>query len=542
MSMNYELSILCVIFFRIFTSSSASCDYHGFLYCLSVHIPPPTNLSRILYSPESPDYSTVLLSSIRNLRFVTPSRQKPYFIVTPTNISHIQASVICGRKHGLPIRVRSGGHDYEGLSYRSEDGRPFIIVDLANIRSVDVDPTKATAWVQAGATLGELYYTIAENSRQLGFPAGICPTVGVGGHLTGGGFGTMLRKYGLAADNILDAILIDANGEVLNKDTMGEDLFWAIRGGGAASFGIVVSWKIKLVPVPPKVTVFTISRNLAQGAVDLVTKWQSIAPKLHENLFIRIVITKEAKEGGEMEVVASFNSLFLGQCEELLQLMEKSFFELRMKREDCKEMSWIQSVLYFAFYTNRIPLEDLLDRGTKPERFFKAKSDFVQEPVPSFLWGRIWGRFLEDEAGVLIMDPYGGTMNNFSDSATPFPHRQGNLYNLQYFVEWRENGTVPYNKHMKWVRKVYKEMSPYVSHNPRAAYMNYRDLDLGKNELDGNVTSYSKAKVWGLRYFKSNFERLAFIKGRVDPGDFFRNEQSIPPLLPQESSAGFSAT
>nr|CAD1842246.1 unnamed protein product [Ananas comosus var. bracteatus] len=202
MSMNYELSILCVIFFCIFTSSSASCDYHSFLYCLSVHIPPPTNLSRILYSPESPDYSTVLLSSIRNLRFVTPSRQKPYFIVTPTNISHIQASVICGRKHGLPIRVRSGGHDYEGLSYRSEDGRPFLIVDLANIRSVDVDPTTATAWVQAGATLGELYYTIAENSRQLGFPAGICPTVGVGGHLTGGGFGTMLRKYGLAADNI----------------------------------------------------------------------------------------------------------------------------------------------------------------------------------------------------------------------------------------------------------------------------------------------------------------------------------------------------
>jgi FAD/FMN-containing dehydrogenase len=67
-------------------------------------------------------------------------------------------------------------------------------VDLANLRSVSVDQKAATAWVDSGATLGELYYTISKASNQLAFPAGLCPTVGVGGHFSGGGFGMLLRK------------------------------------------------------------------------------------------------------------------------------------------------------------------------------------------------------------------------------------------------------------------------------------------------------------------------------------------------------------
>ena len=74
-----------------------------------------------------------------------------------------------------------------------------------------------TAWIQSGATLGELYYNIAKKSGILGFPAGVCPSVGVGGHFSGGGFGTLLRKYGLAANNVLDAYLIDANGKIMDR-------------------------------------------------------------------------------------------------------------------------------------------------------------------------------------------------------------------------------------------------------------------------------------------------------------------------------------
>ncbi|KAM3361769.1 hypothetical protein P3S68_016623 [Capsicum galapagoense] len=84
-------------------------------------------------------------------------------------------------------------------------------------------------------------------------------------------------------------------------------------------------------------------------------------------------------------------------------------------------------------------------------------------------------------------------------------------------------------KHLSWIRKLYGYMASYVSKSPRAAYFNYRDLDLGVNNK-GN-TSYAQARIWGEKYFKNNFERLVKVKTKVDPTNFFRNEQSIPPLL-----------
>jgi len=70
-------------------------------------------------------------------------------------------------------------------------------------------------------------------------------------------------------------------------------------------------------------------------------------------------------------------------------------------------------------------------------------------------------------------------------------------------------------------------MAPYVSKSPRAAYVNYRDVDIGTNNNKGN-TSYKRASIWGTKYFKSNFERLVHVKTMVDPANFFKNEQSIP--------------
>ena len=101
------------------------------------------------------------------------------------------------------------------------------------------------AWVQAGAILGELYTKIAEKSKTLAFPAGICSTVGAGGHISGGGYGNLIRKHELSVDHVVDAQFVDVNGKILNRSSMGEDLFWAIRGGGGASFGVILSYTIK---------------------------------------------------------------------------------------------------------------------------------------------------------------------------------------------------------------------------------------------------------------------------------------------------------
>lgn len=479
----------------------------------------------ILISKNNSAYASLLKSSLRNLRFFNSS--EPQFIISPFHESHVQAAVICSKKHGMQARIRSGGHDYEGLSYVSDV--PFIIIDLVNLRSISIDVENESAWVESGATLGELYYKIAAKSHAYGFPAGSCPTVGVGGHLSGGGFGTIFRRYGLAADNVMDAKIVNADGKLLDRKSMGEDLFWAIRGGGGSSFGVILAWKIRLVAVPPVVTVFNVKKTLEQGATEHLQKWQAIASKLHEDIFLHAVVevVNAPSNGGSKTIQISFASLFLGSAEKLLLLMKVSFPELALERNNCTEMSWIQSVLYFAGFPIKSPLRVLLDRSPQSKSFFKAKSDYVKESISKAGLEGLWQKLMEEQTSSLILTPYGGKMTDISDSKTPFPHRSGNLYGIQYSVTWNfDNET---QQHIDWMRNLYAYMAPYVSKFPRAAYLNYRDLDLGQND---NNESYAQASTWGFKYFKNNFKRLVRVKTVFDPRNFFRNEQSIPVLFP----------
>ncbi|XP_059301972.1 LOW QUALITY PROTEIN: tetrahydroberberine oxidase-like [Lycium ferocissimum] len=523
------VSFLLVLFVFSSTSWATLVDNHEeFIRCLS-----NCNQTSSVYTPNNSSYSSILQFSIQNLRFNTTKTPKPLVIVTPTSESEVQQVIICAKKTGMHIRVRGGGHDYEGLSYVTEV--PFVIIDLIEHRAINVNVNDKSAWVEAGATNGELYYRIAEKSKTLGFPAGVCPTVGVGGHFSGGGYGLMLRKYGIAADNIVDARLIDANGRILDRVSMGEDLFWAIRGGGGNSFGLVLSWKIKLVDVPEKVTVFTLDKTLEQNATKLVHKWQYVGSRFHEDLFIRILISRlnSSSQGGNnnQTIIASFNSMFLGEIDRLLPIMQENFPELGLRREECIEMSWIESTLYFAGFSRGESLDVLLNRTQLSSRYFKAKSDYVYQPIPEGGLEGIWRLFFEDEAASaqMILSPYGGRMNEIASSSIPFPHRAGNLYKIQHLVYWDEEGEEVAEKHISWIRRLYSYMTPFVSMFPRAAYINYRDLDIGVNNIKG-YTSYLQAKVWGTKYFKNNFNRLVFVKTKVDPSNFFRNKQSIPSI------------
>lgn len=484
----------------------------------------PNNL---VFTQSSPSFTSILVSSIRNPKFFTPTTVRPLCIVTPTNASHVQAAVICGRRHGVRLRVRSGGHDYEGLSYRSERAEEvFAVVDLASLRSVSIDAATDTAWVDSGATIGELYYAIAKASGdRLAFPAGLCPTIGVGGHLSGGGMGMLLRKYGIAIDNVIDAKMVDAEGRILDKSSMGSDVFWAIRGGGVGgSFGIVLSWQVKLVPVPPTVATFSVRKSAAEGAAGILAKWQELGDLLPEELFIRVLVQKQG---------ANFQSLYLGTCAELLPVMRAAFPELGVNATHCKEMTWVQSVPYI-YLGATATAEDLLNRTTSLDTFSKATSDYVRQPIPEAVWAEIFTAWLaKPESGLMILDPFGGATGRVPECSTPFPHRGGVLYNIQYMNFWGKDGGGA--AQVKWIKEFYAFMEPYVSKDPREAYVNYRDLDLGQNVVlgdgDDGVTSYEDGKVWGEKYYKGNFERLAMAKAEIDPDDYFRNEQSIPPLI-----------
>jgi len=515
----------------LFSLTPSSADSHEkFLQCLYDY-PNTTGISTVVYTQANSSYSSVLDVSIQNLRFFNAS-SKPIVIVTPLVVSHIQATIICSQRYGLQIRTRSGGHDYEGLSYVA--GVPLVIVDLIKIREIDVDVENSTAWVQAGATLGEVYYSISQKSKTLGFPAGVCPTVGVGGHISGGGYGFLMRKYALAGDNVIDAHIVDVNGNHLDREKMGDDLFWAIRGGGGASFGIIVAWKIKLVPVPSTVTVFRVPRTLEENATGIIHEWQRVANKLNESLTIRINMKRvNSSKNGNLTVQAEFESLYLGRVDDLIPLTQKSFPALGLVREDCTEMSWIESVLYIAGFTSGNSTDVLLNRTQlNGVSFFKAKSDYVRDPIPDVGLEGLWPFFYEDEAkdAFIQFTPYGGRMDEIPESETPFPHRAGNIFHIQYFVAWHEKGDVVAQKHVNWIRRVYNYTERYVSKSPRSAYLNYRDLDIGVN--NNGYTNFSQASVWGFKYYSNNFNRLARVKTRVDARNVFRNEQSIPSLSP----------
>ncbi|KAK4397865.1 Berberine bridge enzyme-like 8 [Sesamum angolense] len=457
------ISTLLFCLFVVFSWSSCAASAYGnvdgFLECLKQEFQNYSSISNLVYTPINSSFQSVLDFSIRNKRFMSDSTPKPLVIITPEHEEQIPPIIYCAKQNQLQIRTRSGGHDFEGRSYVSEV--PFMILDLLNLSEITVDVEQKTAWVGGGATLGMLYYNIAIRSKRLGFPAGFSPAVGVGGHISGGGWGVLIRKYGLAPDNVLDARILDVNGRILDRSSMGEDLFWAIRGGGGASFGVILAWKVQLVDVPEIVTVFTIHRDLERNATQLIHRWQTVAPNLDKDLFIRVIAARNTTWEGIMTIRATFNSVFLGGTDRLLAVMQRNFPELGLVREDCTEMSWIQSILY----NDGQPidsLEPLLDRFQHDVGYYKGKSDYVQEPIPIEGFEAIWRLFYEPRGKLaqILLTPYGGRMAEIPDNATPFPHRAGYLYKIHYMVFWEAKDADKADKYISWIRRLYNKVTP----------------------------------------------------------------------------------
>src|SRR5215218_174651 len=190
-----------------------------------------------LITAEEADYDDA-----RRVLYFTVDR-RPLAIVRATDARDVATVVNYARDHSLPLAVRSGGHSLAYLSVIDD----AIVVDLSEMARVSIDPEARIARVQPGATSGDL--AGPANAHGLALSTGDTHSVGLGGLTTGGGIGFMVRKYGLAIDNLVSAEVVTANGEIVTaSESEHPDLFWAIRGGGG-NFGIVTEFTYRLAPV-----------------------------------------------------------------------------------------------------------------------------------------------------------------------------------------------------------------------------------------------------------------------------------------------------
>lgn len=211
---------------------------HDFEHCMLTRLAQHAEVSTVVHSNSSL-YSYLLQSSQQSPRWVNTPATEALFIVAPFHESQVQSAVLCGRAHGLQIRVRSGGHDYEGLSYLCRI--PFIVTDRPiSDRWTSTRPTRSpgSSWEPpSGSWTTVLPRRVGStDSLELYAPASEL-------------MGTLhWRRVPYDAPEIRAylgrrAHLTDVDGRTLDRRSMGEDLFWAIRGAGGGSFGIVVAWR-----------------------------------------------------------------------------------------------------------------------------------------------------------------------------------------------------------------------------------------------------------------------------------------------------------
>jgi FAD/FMN-containing dehydrogenase len=171
--------------------------------------------------------------------------RRPAFIVRCQGAADVIASVNFARAHGLLVAVRGGGHGVAGHAVC--DGG--MMIDLSGMRAVRVDPIARRAWVQGGATWGDVDHETT--AFGLATPGGLISTTCVGGLTLSGGVGWLRGTAGLCVDNVMSADVVTADGRWLHaSEVENADLYWAIRGGGG-NFGIVVCFEFRLQPIEP---------------------------------------------------------------------------------------------------------------------------------------------------------------------------------------------------------------------------------------------------------------------------------------------------
>jgi FAD/FMN-containing dehydrogenase len=430
---------------------------------------------------------------------------RPQAVVEPLNARDVQAVVRWAQRYGTRIVAKGGGHSYAGYSTLGNG----VVVDLRRIAGVSPRAANTRVNVGAGAQLIDLYSGLAR--RGVTVPAGSCPSVGVGGHALGGGMGLAGRRFGLLSDNVTALTIVTADGQLRRVDRNDEpDLFWACRGGGGGNFGIVTGFTFKTHRAR-SASWFNLTWPWA-AASEALEAWQRLLPGAPDELTAIFHLT--TSDGGPP--VVSCDGQYFGSQSQLravirpllehgaqLSIGTQAYLPLMMRWAGC-----------LGDPLRSCHTRHTASGGTLPRAAFYAKSDYVDEPLPS-AGRRTMVDWIERRnanpslgSGALLLDSYGGALNRPKPGATAFVHRD-ELFCIQYGAYFE--GGAAQRASRSWISGAHKAMRPYVSGQ---AYQNY---------IDPSLTTWKRA------YYGSNLARLRQVKQTYDPDFFFRFPQAIPP-------------
>lgn len=412
--------------------------------------------------------------------------RRPALIVQPVGAADVSTAVSFASSLGLLVAVKCGGHSFSGQS--TCDGG--MQIDLGAMRGVRVDPTARRAWVAGGTLLGAVDHEAL--ALGLAAPLGTVSHTGVGGLTTGGGFGRLARRFGLALDNVTSVDIVTADG-VLRRASRDEnpDLWWAVRGGGG-NFGVVTAFEFQLHPVQRQVIggmlVFPASR-----ARELLQRYAEVSLSAPDELYVDCFIAYPAKG----TPACGFDICWSGDPRDA----DKVLAPLRKVGTPLADR--VAAIDYAALQRSG-DLSDPRAQGSY------TKSGFTTEIADSTIDAILRG--LKSEAtrtATVYFQHIGGAIGRVAPEATAFPFRYAKQ-NMMIFSEWnaREDGAGP----MAWAREYWKTLEPAT----RGVYINEMDGSDGAAVLNAN--------------FLQNYPRLATLKRRYDPANLFRLNANITPV------------
>jgi hypothetical protein len=448
---------------------------------------------------------------------------KPLAVARPANTPQVATAVRCASASGIKIVPRSGGHSYIGGSVLSN----AISIDLKKINSVSVSSDSTQVRVGAGARLGELFYKVsAATGGRRAVVGGVCPPVGLGGFLLGGGIGPLVRARGLACDQIIRLRMVLPNGsDVTASATHNTDLLWAACGGGGASFAVVTQFTMRTVPLPSQgytTFMFRVPANRAAAFLERLVFFNSDGAASNgqgydDRLGLKAVISPSNGQAG-VEVQGSY----LGPASEVRSklrasgLGDGSQWGFSVDSINPVQEPWLDSVVRYAYMSTIRSPPDLLrvDSWINDNDYFKYKSAMLMPgallPTAAYDYLLAWvgDSARENKPAVVTLDLLKGKIDDRSADATAFPYRSA-LGLLQYGASWKDGTKSTENlRHVSEAQTALE--SRFLTSADYAKYVNYVDLQQPSRR----------------GYFGASLQRLRDLKARYDPGKLIINPLS----------------